>query len=106
MEKFMLAMRLLKRNAHAIEARVLLAALLIAVASVTTVAFFADRVESALNTQANELIAADALVISDQPLDPRFAREASRLNLQRVETVTFPSMVAGDQARGDRKSVV
>jgi len=100
MQKFLLAMRLLRRNAKSGEARVLLVALFIAVASVTTVSFFADRVESALNNQANELIAADVVVISDKPVDARFRDEAARLKLAVAEATTFPSMVAGDEARG------
>jgi putative ABC transport system permease protein len=99
MSAFPLAMKLLRRNAHAAEARVLLVALLIAVASVTTVAFFADRVESALNRQANELIAADAVLKSDKPIDPRFAAEAEKLGLTTASTVNFPSMVSGDAER-------
>ena len=78
----------------------LLVALLIAVMSVTTVSFFADRVESALNRQANELIAADSVVISDKPITPRFRAEAVRLNLKTAETTTFPSMVSGNQENG------
>ena len=100
MQKFLLALRLLRRNAKSGEARVLLVALFIAVASVTTVSFFADRVESALNNQANELIAADVVVISDKPVDVRFRDEAARLSLTIAEATTFPSMVAGDEARG------
>lgn len=100
MKNLALAWKLLKRNAHAGEARVLLVALLIAVASVTTVAFFADRVESALNRQANELIAADVVVRADKPIDQRFRAEATRLGLTTAETLTFPSMVSGDAAMG------
>jgi len=81
MKKVSLALKLLRRNAHAGEAQVLIAALLIAVASVTTVSFFADRVESALNRQANELIAADAIVRSDKGIDVRFFEEANRQGL-------------------------
>ncbi len=72
MNKLKLALRMFRRNAKSTEARVLLVALLIAVMSVTTVSFFADRVESALNRQANELIAADAVVISDKPITAKF----------------------------------
>jgi putative ABC transport system permease protein len=100
MHKFSLALKLLRRNVHAGEAQVLIVALLIAVASVTTVSFFADRVESALNRQANELIAADALVRSDKPIDGRFIEEASRLGLATAQTRSFPSMVSGDPAKG------
>ena len=61
MKNLKLALRMLKRNWSAGESRVLLFALFIAVASVTTVGFFADRVEQALKLQANELIGADLL---------------------------------------------
>jgi len=105
MNKLTLALKLLRRNANAIEARVLLMALLIAVASVTTVAFFADRVESALNRQANELIAADALVSSSKPIDLRFKNEATRLNLTTAETVSFPSMVSADTVDAEAVSL-
>jgi putative ABC transport system permease protein len=91
---------MLRRNAKSGEARVLLVALFIAVASVTTVSFFADRVESALNRQANELIASDVAVIADKPIQPRFRDEAARLKLTVAETTTFPSMVAGDESKG------
>ena len=100
MNKFLLSLRMLRRNAKSGEARVLLVALFIAVMSVTTVAFFADRVESALNRQANELIAADAVVIADKPVTARFRDEAVRLKLDTAEAITFPSMVAGDESRG------
>ena len=95
-----LAMRLLRRNAKSGEAKVLLVALFIAVMSVSTVAFFADRVETALNRQANELIAADAVVIADKPVASRFREAAARLNLATAESTTFPSMVAGSADKG------
>ncbi|MBL8523079.1 MAG: ABC transporter permease, partial [Betaproteobacteria bacterium] len=100
MGKLTLALRMLRRNAKSGEATVLLVALFIAVMSVTTVAFFADRVEAALNRQANELIAADAVVIADKPVSDRFREEAKRLALATAETTTFPSMVAGDADKG------
>jgi putative ABC transport system permease protein len=100
MNRLPLALRMLRRNANAGEAKVLLAALLIAVASVTTVAFFADRVSAAMLAQANELIAADIVVAVDKPIPARFHDEAARLKLSKVESTSFPSMVAGDEARG------
>ncbi|MEO8383782.1 MAG: FtsX-like permease family protein [Betaproteobacteria bacterium] len=100
MNKLTLALRMFRRNAKSTEARVLLVALLIAVMSVTTVSFFADRVESALNRQASELIAADAVVLTDKPIAAKFREEAKRLNLKTAEATTFPSMVSGDQENG------
>ena len=71
-------MRMLRRNARSGEARVLAAALFVAVASVTTVGFFADRVQGALDRQANELLGGDLVVISDHPLPPTFVERARR----------------------------
>src|SRR6185503_9268813 len=94
MKRIPLAMRMLRRNWSAGELRVLLLALLIAVASVTTVGFFADRVQAALDQQANELLGADLAVISDHPLGPAFAQAAARDRLDVATTLTFPSMVS------------
>lgn len=94
MNRLRLAGRMLRRNWQAGESRVLLLALFIAVASVTTVGFFADRVQQALAVQANELIGGDLVVISDHPTPPAFVDEAGRNNLRQARTATFPSMVA------------
>ena len=90
-------MRMLRRNWMAGELRVLLLALLIAVASVTTVGFFADRVRAGLDAQANELLGGDLVVISDKVLPVDFLQAAARRQLAAAHTRTFPSMVsAGD----------
>src|SRR5207253_10881002 len=88
------AMRMLRRNWSAGELRVLLLALLIAVASVTTVGFFADRVQAALDAQANELLGGDLVVIADHPIPAAFAEAAARRGLRIANTRTFPSMVS------------
>jgi putative ABC transport system permease protein len=95
MNRMALAVRMLRRNAQAGEARVLLAGLFIAVASVTTVGFFADRVQSALNQQANELLGGDLVVIADHAIPAAFFARAREAGLATAETRTFPSMVAG-----------
>src|SRR6185295_16871221 len=98
MKSFALSMRMLRRNWSAGELRVLLLALLIAVASVTTVGFFADRVQSALDQQANELLGGDLAVIADKPLPAEFEQAARREKLDVARTLTFPSMVSyGDK---------
>jgi len=94
MKSLPLAMRMLRRNWSAGELRVLLLALLIAVASVTTVGFFADRVQSALDAQANELLGGDLVVIADRPVPAAFVEAARAERLGIAQTRTFPSMVA------------
>ena len=94
MKSAKLAMKMLRRNWSAGELRVLAAAIFVAVASVTTVAFFADRVQAALDRQANELLGGDLVVIADKPLPPAFAEMAARDGLVTARTRTFPSMVS------------
>jgi len=93
MNRFSLALRMLRREWRAGELRVLAAALVIAVASVTSVGFFTDRVGRALAQQANILLGADLALISDHPLDNYFEIEAQRRGLRTAHTLSFPSMV-------------
>ena len=85
---------MLRRNWSAGELRVLLLALVIAVASVTTVGFFADRVQAALDAQANELLGGDLVLIADHPVPQPFAEAARASSLAVAQTQTFPSMVS------------
>ena len=87
-----LAMRMLARDWRAGEQRLLALALIVAVASVTTVAFFADRVGRSLTSEANQLLGADLVVVSDQPLAARFGQAAQGLGLSTTAAVRFPSM--------------
>jgi len=56
---------------------VLLVAIVLAVASVGTVAFFADRVKQGLVLQSNKLLGADLMVSGDRPLPPAYAEVVS-----------------------------
>ncbi|MBK9326871.1 MAG: FtsX-like permease family protein [Hydrogenophilales bacterium] len=92
-----LAARLLLREWRAGEIRVLLLAVALAVASLTAVAFFADRVERALGQEANTLLAADLALVSDHPVGTALEAEARRRGLAVAHTTTFLSMaLAGD----------
>ena len=91
-----LARRFLWREWRAGELHILLLALAVAVAAVTTVSFFTDRVRQALATQANQLLAADLVLISDHPLTPDREAEARQLGLSVAHTVAFPSMVVAN----------
>ena len=88
-----LAWRLLSRDWRAGELRVLIAALVLAVASVGTVGFFTDRVKGALTRQANLLLGADLLLSGDRPLPDEFMREARLRGLAAVPAIKFNSMV-------------
>jgi putative ABC transport system permease protein len=88
-----LALRLVGRDWRAGELRVLIAALILAVASVGTVGFFADRVKLALTEQANLLLGADLMISGDRPLPDTFTREAERRGLAALPVIRFNSMV-------------
>ncbi|MEO9453360.1 oxidoreductase, partial [Chromobacterium phragmitis] len=91
--------RFIRRELAAGELTILGLALSLAVAAMSSVAFFSDRVEKALTTQATQLLAAD-LVLSGNAAAPDAVRaEAKRRGLQTADNITFPSMVfAGGQA--------
>jgi len=73
--------------------RILSAALILAVGSVGTVGFFADRVKGALTTQANLLLGADIMVSGDRPLPPNLAETATQRGLVTTPVIRFNSMV-------------
>ena len=77
-----LALRLLARDWRAGELTLVAVAVVVAVASVTTVGFFADRVHQALSRQANQLLGADLVISGDRALDASFAAEAERRGLK------------------------
>lgn len=102
-----LAWRLLGRELRSGELRLLFAALAIAVAAVTAVGFFADRLDRGLQRQAQQMMGGDLVLTADHALPPELAAEAARRGLGLAETLVFPSMVmAGGQAQlADIKAV-
>ena len=96
--EFRLALRLLWRDHRAGELALITAAIVIAVASVTGVGFFTDRVHQALGRQANQLLGADLVLVSDRPLPAEFASQAQAEQLALARVMRFPSMAV----RGER----
>ena len=95
-------LRMLRRDARAGELHLLVAALVVAVAALTAVGFFTDRVRQALALEANQLLGADLLLTADHPWSTRIADDARLRGLHVAETRTFPSMVShgeGDALR-------
>ncbi|MGB5080308.1 MAG: FtsX-like permease family protein [Burkholderiales bacterium] len=94
-----LALRMLLRDWRAGELRVLALALVLAVGSVSSVAFFADRVRQALTREAHQVLGADVLLSADHAWPAEFRDEIGRRGLARAESVGFASMArSGDQA--------
>jgi putative ABC transport system permease protein len=102
------ALRMVRRDWRAGELSVLIAALVLAAASVGTVGFFADRVKGALSRQANLLLGADLMLSADRPLPPDYTREAQARGLATVAVIRFNSMVqapGSDAVLADVKAV-
>ncbi|GIK85294.1 MAG: FtsX-like permease family protein [Burkholderiales bacterium] len=93
MRTLALGLRMLRRDWRAGELRVLVAALVLAVASVGTVGFFADRVKGALTRQANLLLGGDLMITGDRPLPAAFAERARADGLATTPVIRFNSMV-------------
>jgi putative ABC transport system permease protein len=94
------SLRALRRDWRGGELKVLAAALVIAVASITSVGFFTDRVRLAMSQQAAELLAADLVVAARQAPPAEWERHAQAQRLRTARTASFPSVVlAGDNAQ-------
>lgn len=79
------------------EVLVLLSAVVLAVAALTAVGFLTDRIGKAVERQANEVLAADLRLRSQDPIPEEWRSQAEAKGLQTVDMVAFPSVVyAGD----------
>lgn len=76
---------------------VLVFALVLAVAAITAVGFFTQRVESALNQQGGMLLGGDLSIQSDHPVPAQYKSAASAAKLSSVSTYEFPSMVVNGE---------
>ncbi len=101
-----LGARMLWRDLRAGELRLLVVAVLLAVAALTAVGFFADRLKGGLSRDARQLLGGDAVVSSDNALPPAFTERARALGLQAAGTVGFPTMARAAEAQGGATRLV
>jgi putative ABC transport system permease protein len=101
-----LGWRSLWRDVRAGELRLVVLAVTLAVAALTAVGFLADRLQSGLQRDAQQLLGGDAVIASDRPLDPVYAEQAAALGLQTAGTVSFPTMARADMAQGGASKLV
>ena len=94
------------RDFRAGELRLRVVAVMLAVAALTAVGFFADRINGGLARDARQLLGGDAIVSSDQPAPPAFDAKARELGLVTATTVGFPSMGRAPQAQGGASRLV
>ena len=101
-----LGSRTLWRDLRAGELRLLVLAVTLAVAALTAVGFFADRLQGGMQRDARQLLGGDAVIVSDNPPPPAFEAKARGLGLQVVETLGFPTMARANEARGGASKLV
>jgi putative ABC transport system permease protein len=101
-----LAWRQLWRDFRAGELRLLVVAVMLAVAALAAVGFFADRLNQGLARDARQLLGGDAIVASDQPTPVAFAEQARTRGLQVARTTGFPSMGRAPDDQGGASRLV
>jgi putative ABC transport system permease protein len=101
-----MATRQLARDFRAGELRLLLVAVSLAVAALTAVGFFADRIHGGLTRDATQLLGGDAVVVSDRPTPQAVIDKARSLGLASAATAVFPSMGRASDAQGGATRLV
>ncbi|KAF0812895.1 hypothetical protein IGB42_02740 [Andreprevotia sp. IGB-42] len=95
----MLALRQFLRGLRAGHYRTLLAALIVTIAALTAVGLFAERMSRLMNTESNNLLAADAVLTADHAIPAATVATSEQRGLQLAHIAAFPSMAgAGDAA--------
>lgn len=93
-----LSARQFRRGWKSGEYTVMAAALGLALAAVSAVGFFTDRVQTAVMEQAGESLAADISLQSGEPLPPRFARAAIAAGAITANVMDFPTVLLAGQS--------
>jgi putative ABC transport system permease protein len=91
-----------RRDWRAGELRFLLIALIVAVAALSSVGFFVDRMRGGLTRDAAQLLGADLVLSADQPVPADWRAQAAAQGLKTADTAVFSSMAIageGDSAR-------
>lgn len=95
---FYAGLRALRRDWRSGEIRLLLIALITAVAAVSSVSFLVDRVGQALQRDAAQMLGGDLMIESGLPVPQDFVEQAHSLQLATAITLEFPSMVISGDA--------
>jgi putative ABC transport system permease protein len=101
-----LGWRNLWRDLRSGELNLLVLSVVLAVAALSAVGFFSDRLQAGLWRDARQLIGGDAVVVSDKPTAENFLQKAQQLGLKTNATLSFPSMARADDAQGGETKLV
>ncbi|MDB5846508.1 MAG: transporter permease [Rhodoferax sp.] len=101
-----LGWRTLWRDLRSGELRLLIVAVTLAVAALSAVGFFSDRLQGGLQRDARQLLGGDAVLVSDNAPAPAFVEQAKKDGLQTALTVGFPTMGRASDAQGGAAKLV
>ena len=101
-----MVLRLAVRDWRAGELRLLLAAVVVAVGTVTAIGLFVDRLREALLSESTTFLGADRVIASTRPIPEGFRDAARGLGLRQTDVVTFPSMLFADESTDARSQLV
>ncbi|MGS2744150.1 ABC transporter permease [Halomonas sp. LS-001] len=88
-----LAGRSLRRDLRAADVRALFAALVLAVAASTMIAFFIDRLERGLERQASQLLGGDLVIEQRDPFSPEVRDALTQAGFELSDQVDLVSMI-------------
>ncbi len=98
-ETLMQAWRMLARDWRGGELQLLVGALAIAVAAVTSVGFFVERLQAGFERDAAQLLGGDLVISADQPMSAAYREQARTRGLRTTESAQFPSMAMQADAK-------
>ena len=103
---FKLGWTSLWRDLRSGDLRLLILAVTLAVAALTAVGFFADRIKGGLQRDAAAMLGGDVVVSADKLLSQAFFERARTDDLQTALNVSFPTMARAPDAQGGASKLV
>ncbi len=91
------ALKLLWRDWKGGELNILILSLLVAIATVTSIGLFTDRIKNTIQSEAGNLLAADAQVRGSMDVGGEWRNQARSFNLEMADTVGFRAMAFSDE---------
>ena len=100
-----LVLKFAARDWRAGELRLLIAALLVAVGSVSAITLFVDRLQRAIEEESTSFLGADRVIGGSREIPDRFRELARDRGLRLADVITFNSMVFADASGSDRNQL-
>lgn len=101
-----LAWKTLWRDLRAGQLRLLILAVTLAVAALTAVGFFADRLKGGMQRDARQLLGGDAVIVSDNPTPAGLLALVRDSGLRASASLSFPTMARAPEAQGGATRLV